>query len=79
MRLLVNVDGVDTAIIGYMANAKNVPMAVVAPWPNPDGTYGIRAVNLSDIRLDDIPPGLRRRLNRRATKGRKAAAEETRP
>jgi hypothetical protein len=64
MRLLVTVDGVDTAIIGYVAKKDNKTFAIVAPWPTPDGDYGVREVALSDIRFAHIPENLRRRLNR---------------
>jgi hypothetical protein len=71
MRLLVTVDGIDTAIIGYVAKKDNKVFAIVAPWPTPDGGYGVREVALTDIRFAQIPDGLRRRLSRQMKRRQK--------
>jgi hypothetical protein len=76
MRLLVTVDGIDTAIIGYVAKKDNKVFAIVAPWPTPDGGYGVCEVALAEIRFAQIPDGLRRRLSRQMKRREREAMKQ---
>jgi hypothetical protein len=73
MRLLVTIDGIDTAIIGYVAKKDNKTFVICAPWPTSDGGYGACEVALSDLRFPHIPENLRRRLNRQMKRRQREA------
>jgi len=77
--LIVNVDGIDTAIVGYFADKQNKPMAVLAPWPNPDGSFGLKTAALSELTLPTVSEKVRRKLRRATRERARAAGVEVKP
>lgn len=67
MLLLVNIDGIETAIVGYAPGKGGEPMAIV-PWQCPNGEFVPRAVRLSECHLLNLPEKLERRLRKQRKK-----------
>lgn len=63
MILLVEVDGIKTAIVGYAPGKNGEPVAIVI-WQNLDGKSTLRHVKVSDCHPLNLPRKLERQLKR---------------
>ena len=76
MKILVKIGDIETAVVGYGPGTKGSPMAIV-PWKNKNGTYTLKAIQLEDCELLDVPKPLKQRLKKLDDKRHKRALENT--
>jgi hypothetical protein len=76
MIILCKIGDIETAVVGY-GPGKAAPLAIV-PWLDRDGNYVLRAVPLSECKIQNMPAKLRKKLDRIRDKRHEHAVENTR-